>query len=140
MTARQDLISRKELGRIRDQAVALLQKALGDEFLVTYVGGHYGEVGDIKLEIVKRDADGRLVTSLEADFRRLAPQLGLDADDFGARFKSNGMTFEITGLKPKRWKYPIVAHNITTGQTYKMAEETVLAAKSRGGDDWQPAS
>lgn len=133
-------ITRSELQGISEQAVELLQDALGDEYLVTYEKGWYGDAASVKLGIAKADADGRIVTQMESDFRLYAPLHGLEADDFGARFKSRGSTYEITGWKPRNTKYPIIAKNVVTRDIFKFTVSGILAAKHLGGANWQLVS
>ena len=132
-------ISRSELKTIRQQAVESLQDILGDEYLVQAGSGTYGDMAEFKLKVFRKGANGKVVTDLERDFRNNAALLGLDPDDFGATFKSNGSTYVITGLKPRNRKYPIIAKNVVTQANYKFHENTVKFAKGLGGDYWKPA-
>jgi hypothetical protein len=50
---------------------------------------------------------------------------GLEEDDYGAEFTSNGQRFKLVGVKTSRPKYPISAECIQTGTRYKMPRSVV---------------
>ena len=60
-----------------------------------------------------------------AEFKRLAPLFGLTADDFGREFKTYNGTFKITGISPRRRKYPISGTCVKTGKSYKFPATVV---------------
>ena len=62
----------------------------------------------------------------EANFKKEARFFGLEADDFGKKFISNGKTYEITGIKRSRHKYPISAKLLGTNRGYKFTRSTVV--------------
>lgn len=55
----------------------------------------------------------------------------LTPSDFGAEFVSRGHTYTISGVNPRRRKYPITAIRASDGKGYKFAAETVRSALGR---------
>lgn len=97
----------------------------GHGLTVEVEGGRFGpERYFSTLAFKVDDAERRL-------WNRLAPQLGLTSEDFGARFEENGQQFEIEGLTPGRSRYPIAAHEVTTGKAFKFEARFVLRALGR---------
>ncbi len=62
------------------------------------------------------------------EFARLAPMYGLTAEDFGREFTTYNGTYRITGIAPRRRKYPISAECVRTGKGYKFPRNAVKAA------------
>lgn len=58
-------------------------------------------------------------------FERWCEDYGLQADDFGKQFTSQGEKFTITGLNPTRPKYPINAKRASDGRGFKFPEEII---------------
>ena len=132
-------VTKKEVQEITSRVEQLLNQEFGNEYKVLYTRGSYGEYGRITLEFYKKDESGNFTTALEDDFRYYAKEYGLEPEDFGARFVRNGMTFEIVGLKPRNRKYPIIAKNVVTQDTFKFPAETVSFFK-RSQARWTPAN
>lgn len=58
-------------------------------------------------------------------FEILAPQYELDPADFGKEFVDRGERFRITGLEPRRPKYPVNAERLSDRQKYKFSADIV---------------
>lgn len=74
------------------------------------------------------DADGNRVTPEANAFKAQAWLHGLKPEDLGKVFKSGDKTFKITGLVPRRRKYPIQATCVENGKGYKFGANQVVAA------------
>ena len=73
---------------------------------VAFKGGTFnGDAVMMKFEVMSKDGP----SPRESAFRAYASSYGLSPDDLGKTFRSNGKTFKITGLEPKKYKRPIVA-------------------------------
>lgn len=62
--------------------------------------------------------DGSAVQKEAEDFKRYAKMFGLEPEDLGQKFKSNGKEYTISGLATRKSKYPILAKD-AQGKTYK---------------------
>jgi len=67
-------------------------------------------------------------SGIPADFARLAPAYGLTVEDFGREFTTYSGTYRVTGISPRRRKYPISAECVLTGKGYKFPVSAVAAA------------
>ena len=77
--------------------------------------------------------DGTILEPSRTLFEVLAADFGLSPTDFGREFRANGETFKITGLSPRRPKYPIDAERLSDRSQYKFtAENVVLYLRSSG--------
>jgi len=70
--------------------------------------------------------DGSLYSTDRALFEVLAEHFGLKPSDYGQTFKSNGESFRITAINPKRPKFPISAERVADGRGYKFTAENVV--------------
>lgn len=69
--------------------------------------------------------DGTILEPGRTLFEALAGDYGLSASDFGREFRANGAAFQITGLSPRRPKYPIDAERLADRSQFKFAAENV---------------
>tara|TARA_R110002110_G_scaffold69439_12_gene187217 strand:- start:1087 stop:1512 length:426 start_codon:yes stop_codon:yes gene_type:complete len=83
--------------------------------------------GTLKLELATLGENGEAESPAAKDFKAHAELFGLKATDLGRRFVSNGSEFEISGLKPRNRKYPIIATKVSDGRGYKFSEEGMSA-------------
>lgn len=72
-----------------------------------------------KVSVANTDAEPQEVK----DFKQYANLVGLEPEDLGKTFKSNGKVFTITGLNLGRRKYPISA--TSEGRSYKFNDSDV---------------
>ena len=119
-------ISPEVLKQIREEVNALL-KPLEEKFSVkmelgraTYSHNNF----TFKLEGSRIGDDGSVVTKEAEAFKMLAKMYGLEAEDLGKTFKTQGKEFTITGLSTKSNKFPIQAKG-SDGKSYKFPAESV---------------
>lgn len=60
-----------------------------------------------------------------ADFARNAPRYGLTVEDYNREFSTHTGTYRVTGINPRRRKYPISAKCVKTGKGYKFTQQAV---------------
>ena len=99
---------------------------------VSYKGGSYARDGanaTLKFEIAAPDAETGEALSREAqDFKLSARAHGFEPEDLGSEFTVRGTVYRITGLKPRRPKYPICADRVSDGKSFKFPVEIVKGA------------
>lgn len=134
------MFTRKETRTIAERMRTATQDELGSKYLVTYKSGSYGDTLTIKLEVAKEDASGNIMDQAALDFIQLAPQVGLDAKDFGGKIRLGNKWYEIVGLKPRAWKRPIIIYSPVTTKRMVTSAESIHQAKLAGEQFWQPAS
>jgi hypothetical protein len=67
-------------------------------------------------------------------FAYLAERYGLAPSDFGREFTAGGERFRITGIDPKRPKYPVSAERLPDRRGFKFTAENIamlLKAQSK---------
>ena len=77
-----------------------------------------------KLSASVVSADG-IDQGKKTEWERNAPMFGLDKDLFGKTFSMNGNQYEITEIKPRSRKYPVIGKDLKTGKSFKFAADTV---------------
>lgn len=70
-------------------------------------------------------SDGTIFEPDKAMFELMAESYGLTPDDFGREFSTGNETFRITGIEPRRPKYPIKAERVADRQGFKFSPENV---------------
>ncbi len=75
---------------------------------------------------------GNAEDGAKAEFEKYALRFGMEPSDFGKSFIMADDTFEITAIKPRARKYPVVAINKTNGKSYKFAASQVKAFMIKG--------
>tara|TARA_R110000824_G_scaffold260899_1_gene449507 strand:- start:433 stop:843 length:411 start_codon:yes stop_codon:yes gene_type:complete len=60
-----------------------------------------------------------------ADFARLAPRYDLTVEDYGREFTTYAGTYRLTGINPRRRKYPISGTCVRSGKGYKFPLKAV---------------
>ncbi len=83
-------------------------------------------------------ADGTALDPERLRFEALAEAFGLSPADFGRRFATEREQFRITGLDPRRPKYPVSAERIPDGQGFKFTVEQVAHLLQKGMRDVTP--
>ena len=79
--------------------------------------------------------DGTALNPERLRFEAFAEAFGLSADDYGRQFSTGRETFRVTGIDPRRPKYPISAERIPDGQGFKFtAEQVALLLQNRMRD------
>jgi hypothetical protein len=95
--------------------------------------GHFGGLtGDYKLILTTTGANGE--TPESRDFALYASRFGMDESWLGKTFKSNGHTYTIKGILPKKRKMPILLDR-SDGVERIMDEKSVRRAMLNDGWD-----
>jgi len=81
-----------------------------------------------KTEFADVSANGEVKSKEAEDFKLYATQFGLEPDDFGKTFTSNGSEFKITGLSTRKRKYPVLGTRVEDGRKFKFAVDMVKYA------------
>lgn len=105
------------------------QKVAADHGLVVESAGWRGLDTGFAFEPVFRvsvPASDGTAFNLEQDrFEFLAEHYGLQPSDFGREFRTGSERFRITGIDPKRPRYPISAERIPDRRGFKFTAEQV---------------
>lgn len=78
-----------------------------------------------KVEFTVVSAGGTIETPERRDYIALCELYGLKKEYLDKEFLFNGDPYVITGLKPRKKKFPIVAKNINNQKSYCFNESTV---------------
>ena len=65
-------------------------------------------------------------------FEALAEAFGLSPADYGRQFSTGRELFRITGIAPRRPKYPVSAERIPDGQGFKFTSHQVALLLQKG--------
>ncbi len=84
-----------------------------------------------QLRSMDKDSDGNQITQESSLFKTLAVSYNLNPDDLGREFNSARGRYKITGLVPRRRKFPIQAVCIATGRGFKFPAHSVRLALAR---------
>ena len=71
-------------------------------------------------------------------FEALSEAFGLSPADYGRQFSTGREQFGITGIDPRRPKYPVSAERIPDGQEFKFTAEQVSLLLQHGMKDVTP--
>ena len=77
-----------------------------------------------KVECAEISEDGTVMNKEASDFKSGAYLYGLEPEDFGREFESNGKVFKIVGLKARSRKYPVIGEDVQ-GKRFKFPETVV---------------
>lgn len=114
---------------IQTRMLEVCQKIAEDHGLVIEGAGWRGTDTGFFFEPVFRvsiPASDGTAFNLEKDrFEFLAEHFGLAPSDFGREFRTGSERFRITGIDPKRPRYPISAERIPDRRGFKFAAENV---------------
>jgi hypothetical protein len=121
---------------IQAQMVEACQKIAADHGLVVEGAGWRSLDSGFAFEPVFRvtiPASDGTAFNLEKDmFGYLAARYGLTPSDFGREFTAGGERFRVTGIDPRRPKYPISAERIPDRRGFKFtAENVAMLLKAR---------
>ena len=83
-------------------------------------------------------ADGTALDPEKLRFEVLAEAFGLSPTDFGRQFSNGREQCRITGIDPRRPKYPISAERIPDGQGFKFTVDQVALQLQKGMRDVTP--
>lgn len=124
------MITREKIRDMRKDIDAAL-KEVAEKHCVTIEAGnasYSSKSFSLKLNITENASDGSTVSQGELDWEKSHWKFGLDKDLFGKTFKTNKGEYEIVGLKPRSYKYPVLGKSLKDGKTYKFPEATVKKA------------
>ena len=78
----------------------------------------------IKVKFATTDSDA-VDEERRREFGRSAHVFGLERDDYGLEFKSQGRRYRLIGIKSNRPKYPLVCECVSTGKVYKFPRNII---------------
>lgn len=114
---------------IQSRMVEACQKVAADHGLVVESAGWRGLDTGFAFEPVFRvsvsASDGTAFNFEKDRFEFLAEHYGLQPSDFGREFRTASERFRITGIDPKRPRYPISAERIPDRRGFKFTSEQV---------------
>lgn len=82
--------------------------------------------------------DGTALDPERVRFEALAEAFGLSPADYGRQFSTGRELFRITGIDPRRPKYPVSAERIPDGQGFKFTSDQVAVLLQKGMRDVTP--
>ena len=82
--------------------------------------------------------DGSALDPERLRFEALSEAFGLSPADYGRQFSTGREQFRITGIDPRRPKYPVSAERIPDGQEFKFTAEQVSLLLQHGMKDVTP--
>lgn len=82
--------------------------------------------------------DGSALDPERLRFEALAEAFGLSPADYGRSFSTGREQFRITGIDPRRPKYPVSAERVPDGQGFKFTAEQVALLLQKGMKDVTP--
>jgi hypothetical protein len=82
--------------------------------------------------------DGSALDPERLRFEALAEAFGLSPADYGRQFSTGREQFKITGIDPRRPKYPVSAERIPDGQGFKFTSDQVALLLQKGMRDVTP--
>lgn len=82
--------------------------------------------------------DGTALDPERLRFQALAEAFGLSPADYGRQFSTGRELFRITGIDPRRPKYPVSAERIPDGQGFKFTAEQVTLLLQKAMRDVTP--
>ena len=120
-------MQRAKARELHDKIQKYLDDFPGDEKIVLGNATIDGHIMNIKLEVTSPDADGRIVSKMEVNFKKYAELYGLQKDDLQRPMQCprTGEVYLVCGINPKAKKYPILCKKISTGVVYKFSETMV---------------
>lgn len=118
------MIGRPECRLVREAITDFsnLPELLEDMGLKLSVGNisYSGKDMTIKLNVALESYDAG-----KEQFERSCYRYGLKPEHYGAEFTSNGKTFRLTGLNPRRPKYPISAVRVGDDKPFKFTKHVL---------------
>jgi len=137
-------MERSEVTMLRKQIQSAIDKANIKGFEVNITNGTYdgdGNTGRFKLEFGKIDSSTGVAASPERRaFTEMATSYGLTPDDLDAKFNHRGTTYQITGLKTGRPKFPISVIRVKDNRGFKFPDRVVAMQKRWKGSDSNPST
>jgi hypothetical protein len=129
-------IDKAVLKMLRSRIDAML-KDLGEELGLKFecAGGRFMPLNaTIKVNLAVVGDDGSVMDKDRVAWDTYHMIFKLKKDDLGKEFMASGTTYEITGLNPNRYKYPVSAKRKRDGASFKFGANTVLKGLGRPQD------
>jgi hypothetical protein len=82
--------------------------------------------------------DGTALDPERLRFEALVEAFGLSPADYGRQFSTGRERFKITGIDPRRPKYPVSGERIPDGQGFKFTSDQVALLLQKGMRDVTP--
>jgi hypothetical protein len=106
------------LKMIRSEITEAL-KPISEKYGITISMGNISYTEAEMKTSLKAIIENENVNGKEVMFKKICFMFGLTENDYGKEFVSNGRTFKVDGLEPKKSKYPIIATCLSDGKRYK---------------------
>ncbi len=121
------MISKQQMKDIRRYLENLLESNPSDLGIKFTVGNarYTSNTCNFKIEGATIGEDGRVFSEEANNFKLYAADYGLDPEDLGRKFTDRGQVFTITGINPRRPKFPISVES--DGKSYKYTAGGVKA-------------
>jgi hypothetical protein len=124
-------LNKANIKDVRDNLTADLMK-LGDKYGMTFQMGNIRYQADqmkftLTAYVNSQHTNANKVNVNQVEFNKHAFAYGFSAEDFGKVFTVAGNQYQVSGIKPKARKYPILGTNVATGKVFKFPAMTVKA-------------
>lgn len=125
-----------DLNKVREivpEIAEVLNRELGEKHNLKFATGRtsYGETDfSTRLTCIDLTAAGGVDSKDALTYKQKHSYYGLPADGLGKEFKYFGKVYKITGLNPKRRKYPVSAER--DGKSFKFPADEVARALKTG--------
>ncbi len=116
------MLTKKEFENFRTETEEAL-KEIAEKYNVTITAGKikYSEAEfALTIDVKKKEVNGKSFE--QAEFEKYCFLYHLKPEDYLKSFKTSGKNFVITGFKPNRPKFPIIAKG-EDGKSYKFTED-----------------
>lgn len=126
-------LDRSNINDIQDRAIRALEREFANDNLnVRFAGGKWDPNNfTLKTTISVIGENGVVQTPIVADFPRICHQFGLRPEDQNRFFMSQGVRFQLIGIKARAHKTPFIARNEENGKLYRF--RSVTPAQLHGG-------
>jgi len=120
----------KEVAEDMKGAISSVAKKYG--LVINYKGGRFSNISaTVRFELNTVGTNGEVHSEATETFKRMAISYGFKESDLGANFQFQNELYTITGLTPRRHKFPISAKRVKDGKAFKFPINSVLAGLSR---------
>lgn len=125
------LMNRAVARELGDQAVKVLNDALGPDWRARKEGGQFDPAAGsltvrITLEQASDEAEAARDDLTRSEWNLYAGRFGLPRDAVGSAFRHGKRTYRIVSLTPNAPKYPVIAQREPDGKTFKFPVEAVI--------------
>lgn len=118
-------MTREEVKQLRIQLNSFLE-GFNPDYAVSLGSARFDEsYAKFNLEVTKKNNDGSTTPKHETDFNTYCISFGLKPEHLGAKFTFKYQLYEIVGIKPTSYKFPILARR-TDGKVFKFRPQDIL--------------